>query len=322
MPNAVRYAVGIDFGGTSVKLALVDDAGTIHAQRKIPTTDLPDQPAWLDAMAKGVRELATQGPESQPATLAGVGIGVPGFVDHRRGFIHDLPNVPGWTGVPLAGRMEERVNLPVLVDNDVNVMATGECLFGAGRAYQHVVFLTLGTGVGGALLLHNRIYRGARSMAGEIGHMTIDLHGIQTPTGQGGLEQYVGNQRIVERALRYLKEGRPSILDTLCKGDRSSIGPLMIEQAAEQGDELSIAVYDEVADCLAAGLASVAYLIQPQAFIIGGGVGQSGPILYGPLRKHLHERLSPHFAEHIVIKKAALGTDAGVIGAATLVLQD
>ncbi len=322
MKNTARYAVGIDFGGTFVKLALVDDAGTIHARRKIPTADLPDQAAWLDAMAQGVSELAAESPENPPMTLAGVGIGVPGFVDHRRGFIHDLPNVPGWTGVPLASRMEDRVQLPVMVDNDVNAMATGECIHGAGRAYQHVVFLTLGTGVGGALLLHNRIYRGARSMAGEIGHMTIDLHGIQTPTGQGGLEQYVGNQRIVERALRYLDQGRPSLLDTLCHGDRTAIGPQMIEQAAEQGDELSIAVYDEVADCLAAGLSSVAYLLQPQAFIIGGGVGQSGPILYGPLRKHLRERLSPFFADYIVIKKASLGNDAGVIGAATLMLQD
>ena len=317
-----RYAVGIDFGGTFIKMALVDDAGTIVARRKIPTGTLPNRVAWMDAMTEGIQALAREGRGERPVALSGVGIGVPGFVDFARGHIFELPNVRGWSGVPLASLMEERIGLPVRVDNDVNVMATGECTFGAGRTYQHAVFVTLGTGVGGALLIHNRIYRGAHHMAGEIGHMTIDMNGVPAPNGRGGLEQYVGNRRIVERALRYLDEGRPSLLDTLCEGDRSRIDPLLIEQAAEQGDPLSITVYDEVADCLAAALASVTYLLQPQAIIVGGGVGQSGPVLYEPLHRHLRERLNLNFADRLEIKKAALGNDAGVIGGATMVLLE
>lgn len=317
-----RYAAGIDFGGTFVKMALVDDAGAIVARRRIPTDTLPNRESWMDAMADGIRALVAEKPGGEAVSLAGVGIGVPGFVDFERGHIFELPNVPGWAGVPLAALMEERLQVRVRVDNDVNVMAVGECTFGAGRAYQHAVFITLGTGVGGALLIHNRIYRGAHYMAGEIGHMTIDMNGEPAPTGRGGLERYVGNRRIVERAVRYLDEGRPSLLDTLCEGDRSRIDPLLIEKAAEQGDPLCITVYDEVADCLAAALASTTYLLQPQAFIIGGGVGQSGPVLYDPLRRHLRERLSVHFADRIEIKKAALGNDAGVIGGATLVLLE
>ncbi len=317
-----RYAVGIDFGGTFIKMALVDDAGTIVARRRIPTATLPNRAAWMDAMAEGIHVLAREGRSARPAALSGVGIGVPGFVDFARGHIFELPNVPGWSGVPLASLMEERIGLPVRVDNDVNAMATGECTFGAGRTYQHAVFVTLGTGVGGALLIHNRIYRGAHHMAGELGHMTIDMNGVPAPNGRGGLEQYVGNRRIVERALRYLDEGRTSLLDALCEGDRSRIDPLLIEKAAEQGDPLSITVYDEVADCLAAALASVTYLLQPQAIIIGGGVGQSGPILYEPLHRHLRERLNINFADRLEIKKAALGNDAGVIGGAAMVLLE
>lgn len=317
-----RYAVGIDFGGTFIKMALVSDDGVILARRRIPTGELPDRASWMDAMADGIRALAAQGPGDEPVSLVGVGIGVPGFVDFDRGHIFELTNVPGWSGVPLAALLEDKLGLRVRVDNDVNVMATGECTFGAGRTYQHAVFLTLGTGVGGALLINNRIYRGAHFMAGEIGHMTIDMNGVPGPMGRGCLELYAGNRRIVERALRYLEEGRESSLATLCEGDRSRIDPLMIENAAEQGDALSVTVYDEVADCLAAALASVTYLIQPQAFIIGGGVGQSGPVLYDPLHRHVRERLSPYFADRLEIRKAALGNDAGVIGGATMVLLE
>ena len=320
--QAHRYAIGIDFGGTSVKMALVDDNGHIHTRHVIPTRDLPDTSAWIDAMADGTERLADQGVGGNAVALAGIGIGVPGFVDFERGHIFDLPNVPGWSGVPLATLMEDRLKLHVRVDNDVNVMATGECTFGAGRTFQHAVFITLGTGVGGALLLNNRIYRGAYFMAGEIGHMSVDLNGVRSPTGRGGLEQYIGNRRIVERARRYLEQAQPSLLDQLCEGDHSRIDPLMIERAAEQGDALSITIYDEVGDYLATALASVTYLLQPQAFIIGGGIGQSGPILYEPLQRHLRERLHPHFADRIQIKKATLGNDAGVIGGATLVLLE
>ncbi len=317
-----RYAVGIDFGGTFIKMALVNDDGQIVARRRIPTSDLSTRAGWVDAMAAGILELAGEGPGDGAVPLAGVGIGVPGFVDFERGHIFELPNVPGWSGVPLAGLMEERLSLRVRVDNDVNVMATGECTFGAGRTYQHAVFMTLGTGVGGALLINNRIYRGAHFMAGEMGHMSIDMHGVEGPMGRGCLERYAGNRRIVERAVRYLEAGQRSMLDAMCEGDRTRIDPLMIEKAAEQGDELSKTVYDEVADCLAAALASITYLLQPQAFIIGGGVGQSGPILYEPLQRHLRERLNPLFADRLEIKKAALGNDAGVIGGATMVLLE
>lgn len=320
--NKTRYAVGIDFGGTFIKMGLVNDEGQVLARRKLPTGTWSERSDWMDAMAAAARELADEGVDGQPVKLDGVGIGVPGFVDFERGHIYDLANVPGWTQVPMAEEMEQRLNVHVRVDNDVNVMATGECTFGAGRTYQHAVFLTIGTGVGGALLLHNQIYRGAHHMAGEIGHMSVDLHGIVSPTGRGGLEQYIGNRRIVERAIGYLEEGQASILDELCGGDRSTIDPYMIKQASVKGDAVSIRVFDEVAEYLASALASVAYLLQPQAFIIGGGVGQDGDVLYASLDKHLKERLSPYFYEHLEIKRAALGNEAGVIGGATLVLME
>lgn len=312
----LRHAIGVDFGGTSVKIALVDERGTIQKEKRIITEHVKDRDEWLTAICSAINELKGS------VTIYGVGVGVPGFVDYERGFIYDLANVPGWTGVPLADLLEKRLNVPVYIDNDVNAMAVGECTFGSGRTYQHAVFVTLGTGVGGALLINNQLYRGAHSMAGEIGHVSIDLHGRVSPQGKGGLEQYVGNRRIVEKTVELLEQGRASLIDELVKGDRSQISPKTVKDAADKGDPPAIEILTYVADCIAAAFASIAYVIQPQAFIIGGGVATEADLLFDLIRKQLKERLSPHFYQRIEIKAAELGNNAGMIGCATLALME
>lgn len=314
--NKKRCAIGVDFGGTFVKMARVDEQGAIGARASFATTELKGVPGWLDEVERHVEALLADMPRDME--WAGIGVGVPGFVDYAKGFVHDLTNVPGWTAVPLAELLTKRFGKIARVDNDVNAMAVGECTYGAGQAYQHAVFLTLGTGVGGGLLINNNLYRGAYSMAGEIGHVSIDMHGVAAPTGRGGVEQYVGNKRIVERALQAIDGGRKSAILERAGGQRAAVSPKIICEAAEAGDELAREIFDFVADCLATMMASVSYLLQPQAFIIGGGVSAAGPVLFDPLRKHLNARLSPYFAERLVIKRAQLGNDAGVIGSATL----
>lgn len=311
-----RCAIGIDFGGTVVKMARVDEHGGIGARASFATAGLDGVDGWLDEVERHVAELLKDLPAGQE--WRGIGVGVPGLVNYAKGFIYDLTNVPGWTAVPLAEKLAARFNQPARVDNDVNAMALGECTYGAGQAYQHAVFLTLGTGVGGGLLINNNLYRGAYSMAGEIGHVSIDMNGVSAPMGRGGVEQYVGNRQIVARALQALDKGRASSILERAGGQRDAVTPKVIAEAAEAGDALALEIFDFVADCLATMMASVAYLLQPQAFIIGGGVSAAGPVLFDPLRRHLNERLSEHFASRVVIKRAELGNDAGVIGAAAL----
>ena len=318
----IRHAVGVDFGGTFIKMAVVSERGEIKARTRINTAEAATPELWLKAVARGVDQLVAEARLTGSRDLRGVGVGVPGFVDYGRGFVFVLPNVPGWTKVPLAPRLEDLLGLHVRVDNDVNAMAIGECTFGAGRAYQHAVFVTLGTGVGGGLLIDNKLYRGAFSMAGEIGHISIEKEGVQSPQGKGGLEQYIGNRRIVEYALSLVDGGRPSAMLDLVGGDRTRLNPDVINKAAAAGDRLALDVFDYVADCLATAFASITYLIQPQAFIVGGGVALSGPVLFEQLRRHLAARLNPFFAERIEVKQAELGNDAGVIGSAKLVLVD
>jgi glucokinase len=314
-----QQALGIDFGGTFVKMAVVDEHGKVLARGSFSTELARTPDAWVEAVAS---EAAKLGVSAGRKEITHIGVGVPGFVDHGRGYIYNLPNVLGWKGIPLGERIEKRFGVRVRVDNDVNVMALGECTFGAGRIFQHAVFVTLGTGVGGGLLINNQLYRGAHDMAGEIGHISIQMNGIRSPQGRGGLEQYVGNRQLIARAVRAIKGGRKSKITTLVKGNLKAITPKVIAQAASAGDKLAIEIFDFMADCLATAFASVTYLIQPQVFIVGGGVSKSGEVLFGPLRKHLRERLSPFFAERVEVKPAELGDDAGVIGAATLALME
>lgn len=311
-----RTAIGIDFGGTAVKAGLVAETGRVLDKIQIATAEVRSHKAWLDFVGKCLGRFKTGG--RRPA---GIGVGVPGFTDFKRGFIYNLTNVPGWTRVPLAGMIRKHFGLPAFVDNDVNAMALGECAYGAGRRYRQAVFATLGTGVGGAVVIDGRLYRGAWSMAGEIGHMSINRHGRRTPEGRGGLETYVGNKRLVDAARRALRAGRTSLIRGMVNGKLTQITPKTIAQAARRGDPLALDIFDNMADCLATAFASVTYLLQPEVIIVGGGVAQSGRVLFDPLRRHLQERLNPFFAERIRVIPAVLGEDAGVIGCAALVFQ-
>jgi glucokinase len=301
-------------------MGVVKDDGVVIAEHAFPTPETRGPEEWLEAVARGKDELfEATGPLEQG--MAGIGAGVPGFVDFGRGLIYNLPNVPGWRGVPMGKMLRERFDMPAFVDNDVNVMALGECTYGSGRAYEHAVFLTLGTGVGGGLLLDNKIYRGAYSLAGEIGHVSIDMNGIPSAQGRGGLEEYVGNRQIVARTVQGLEHGRESSIRDAVAGDLGKVTPKVIAEAARQGDTFAEEIFGFVADCVATVLASVTYLLQPQAFVVGGGVAQSGDVLFVPLRRRLKERLSPYFAENIEVMPAALGNAAGTIGAAALALH-
>jgi glucokinase len=171
-------------------------------------------------------------------------------------------------------------------------------------------------------VIDGKLYRGACSMAGEIGHICIRMDGRKTREGRGGLETYVGNRRIAGYAVRALRAGHRSLIRDLVRGDLAAITPKIIAQAAVRRDPLALEIFDRVADCLAAAFASLTYILQPEVIIVGGGVARSGRILFAPLRRHLRERLSPYFAERIKVMPAELGERAGMIGCAALVFQN
>lgn len=313
-----KFAIGIDLGGTYTKLALVDTSGRISRRAKLSTAAYKTRAELVSAIISEVRSVMEKAHLS-PNALLGVGIGVPGLVDFDRGLVHALTNVPGWKNTPLKRMLEAKLKIPVLVDNDVNVMALGECRFGAGKGAKDLICVTLGTGVGGGIIIGGRLYRGCTFSAGEVGHMPLKEEGLSCNCGgYGCLERYVGNRYIAEEIKGKIRGGSRTAIKGLVDGDLSAITPEIISKAALKGDRLSIDFWDTVGTRIGVTLAGIVNLLNPERIIIGGGVAEAGEPLFRSIRKTVKERALPVPRRAVKILRARLGNEAGVIGAAAL----
>ena len=305
-----KPAIGIDFGGTSVKPGVVADGKIIARLAPIKTREHSGPDSLLEAIRQAIGELRKEHPQ-----VAAIGAGLPGMVDSINGRVWQLSNVPGWEDVALTALLEEWSGLPAAIDNDANAMAYAEWLYGAGREGVNVVCMTLGTGVGGGLILERKLYRGSRLGAGEIGQMTIDPNGVPGQYGNfGALEKYVGNNQIAARAQLLYGEG--GLTRTL-----EECSPLELELAADRGDPIAHKVWEEVGFAIAITLCDIVWLLNPDRIVIGGGVGRAGEYVFGPIRKVIEKRTMKIFHENLTIVPAKLGNDAGMIGSAALGLD-
>jgi glucokinase len=308
--SRLTTAIGIDFGGTSIKSAVVREGAVVQRGEPINPQVGPGSGSLVDQLVALIEKLRADHPE-----IAGVGIGLPGFVDSVNGIVHHLTNVDGWNDVPLRQILHDRTGLTVTIENDANAMAYGEFKHGAASGGRHVICITLGTGVGGALVLDGHLYRGAQLAAGEIGHMSIDLNGRPGPYGNnGGLEEYVGNHQIAERAVeRYRTAGQEKSI--------ADCAPANLAASANQGDAIAAKLWDDIGIELGAALASVVWIINPDTIVIGGGVANAGNLIFSPVRREIRQRTLALFNEHLRVVPAALGNDAGIIGNAILALE-
>lgn len=316
------YAIGIDLGGTYTKLALVDKNGRICRRAKLSTQAYKTKDALLTAIIAEIGAVLKKDRTSFRG-LAGVGIGVPGLVAFEQGLVYTLTNVPGWKNVPLKKILETRLGrkIPVLVDNDVNLMALGETRFGAGKGARNAVCITLGTGVGGGIIIDGNLYRGTSSAAGEVGHMPLKEEGLKCNCGSFGcLERYVGNRYIVDEIKDKIKSGRSTKIRKLVRGDLSLITPEVISYAAKKRDSLAIECWLRVGERIGVTLSGVVNLLNPEKIIIGGGMAEAGEILFKAIRDTINKRALPVSRGAVKIVKAKLGNDAGMIGAAALFL--
>ena len=307
----MQKAVGIDFGGTTVKIGVVEGSQVLDKAPPIATPDYPNAASLIDDIARTVKSLQKCFPD-----IAAAGAGMPGFVDFPTGRVHRLTNVEGWVDIFLKKELEDRLAMPAIVENDANAMAYAEWKVGAGQGMSHLVALTLGTGVGGGLIIDGKLARGANSVGGELGHVSINYKGRTGPYGNhGGLEEYIGNNEIVSRARELYREA----------GQRLSLddcSPKTLAEAALEGDEVALLVWDGIAEKLACALTSTVFLLNPEAIIIGGGVSQAGDLLFKPLQEKLFAQIGAPFKEHLKILPAHFGNDAGMIGAANLALEE
>lgn len=306
-----KQAIGIDFGGTTVKVGVVQGPQVLDKAPPIATPEYTSAAALIDDIARTVRALQANFPE-----IAAVGAGMPGFVDFPTGRVHNLTNVEGWKNILLKKELEDRLQLPATIDNDANAMAYAEWKVGAGKGMNHLVALTLGTGVGGGLVIDGKLARGANSVGSELGHVSINYKGRTGPYGNhGGLEEYIGNNEIVARARELYREA----------GHRLSLddcSPKTLAESAEKGDPIALLVWDGIAEKLACALTSTVFLLNPEAIIIGGGVSKAGDLLFVPLKEKLFSQIGEPFREHLQLLPAHFGNEAGMLGAAHLALEN
>lgn len=311
--------VGIDVGGTNIKIAAVWSDGRVASAREIPTHASAGPEAALGRMVEAVREVLNS-EAMPPGEMRALGIDSAGIVDVATNLVVDAPNLRSWERFPLAARLGEAFGVPAFLVNDVDAMTYAEWRLGAGRGTRHLLCLTLGTGVGGGLVLAGKPYRGALGAGGEVGHMTLEARGPRCPCGSRGcLERYVGAPYIVERAVAKLaSDARPSGLRGVAPADLS---PQRLAEEARAGDAIATEVLEETGWWLGVGLASLVNVLNPERIVIGGGVARAGDLVLEPARRTLRERAMSVSAESVEVVPAALGNDASLVGAALRALE-
>jgi glucokinase len=319
----VRFVLGIDIGGTNLVVGSVAEDGS----RLLATAS---EPTHAEAGAKDVLErLVTLAERAIVATrhempgteILGVGVGAPGPLDTKRGIVLLTPNL-GWVNLPLRQIIHERLGLPAALDNDANCAVLGEWWVGAARGARHAIGITIGTGIGGGLILEGKLYHGASDVAGEIGHTTIDTEGRRCKCGNYGcLEAYASGPNIALRAVEEIEAGAVSRLPSLVGGDLSKITAQTVYQAARDGDDLALEVVNDTARFLGVGIGNLLNVFNPEVVVVCGGVTLAGDHLFVPLRREAARRaFKPAVAACRIVPGELIGT-AGVYGAAKAFLD-
>jgi len=303
-------AIGFDMGATSTKTGVVKDGVILQKGNVIETRQDGDTGKLIEAFVNEILRLRSLYPEVQA-----VGFGVPGIINPIDGVVVNLTNVKGWHDIPLRALIGEKTALATNLENDAKAMAYAEWKYGAGQTAPNVFCVTLGTAVGGALILNRHLYRGATWVAGEVGQMSIDYRGVEFVYGNtGALEAYVGHRKIAARAKEIYAEAGITISD-------EQSYPENLTKAADNGDEIADRVWADIGLKIGVGLTNVIWLINPDRIVIGGGVANAGKRLFNYIRHTIQTRCEKTFWEKLDVVPATLGNDAGMIGAATLALE-
>lgn len=307
-------AIGVDVGGTKVAAGVVDDSGKIIAEIRRPTPSYSPE-LTADLIVDLVQELRQQ------HDVTAVGVGAAGFVDSDRSTVMFSPNL-AWRDEPLRDRISDRIGLPVVIENDANAAGWAEAKFGAGRDQHHIVLVTLGTGIGGAIVLDGKLYRGRWGVAGEPGHMTMVQGGIACGCGNRGCwERYCSGTALTWAAQERVRASPLAGQDLLVRagGSVDDITGTLVTQAAKEGEQLSVEVLEDVSRWLGLGLANLSAVLDPGTYIIGGGLAAAGELLLAPARTAFAHALTGRGHRPLAkIQLAQLGNDAGVVGAADL----
>ncbi|MBI3599254.1 MAG: ROK family protein [Nitrospinae bacterium] len=310
------YVIGLDLGGTNIRAAAVTREGEILHRVKIPT-EVPKGRKRVIANILKVIETIRQ--ELKGFKLSAIGMGIPGIIFFDKGIVAQSPNFPDWIDFNLRERMSKDLDVPFYIDNDANLAAVGEGWIGAGKDFNSFCMFTLGTGVGGGIVLNKNIWRGEYGMAGELGHITIYPDGHLCNCGNRGcLEQYASATGIVRMAKEKSQIPRPTIVSA----PKSQITANTIYQSAKKGDTYSLEIFQKMGRILGIGIADIVNILNIELFIIGGGVADAWDYFAPSTIEEIGKRTYRVTGERVKVIKAKLGDDAGIFGAAYVAINE
>ncbi|MBK8046328.1 MAG: ROK family protein [Anaerolineales bacterium] len=311
--------LGVDLGGTQIRATLANSDGVM--QSRVATLTLADEgpTAVIERIVTQIE--AARGDQH----IAAIGLGAPGPIDPYNGVVIVAPNLPGWHNIELRQILSRRFGVPVYIGNDANLAGLAEFRFGAGRGSNHMIYITVSTGIGGGVIINRRLLLGSRGMAAEIGHVTIDLTGeLEGRCEIGTLEGLASGPNLAKRARRALANGAKSAVLEWVHGDIEAVSPRLLQEAAEQGDEFALDQYALTGRYLGVGITNLLHTFNPQRIVIGGSVWlYAGRYIEATMWETIRQRAqSPDFWNQLEIVSAALGDDVGLLGAVALAADE
>ena len=315
----MRKYIGCDLGGTNFRAGIVDlETGSISHQSSIPTLAREGHEAVMARMSGLVNRIIDES-NLLREDIGGIGIGVPGVLDLEHGRVLFLPNLSGnWPQVPLAETITRQTGLPVSLLNDVRAITYGEWRFGAGQGVDTIACFAIGTGVGGGLVINDRLHLGIGGTAGELGHQTVEPNGYLCGCGNRGcLEAYCSGPAIAAMGMKAVSQGLTTQIADLVENDLNRITPKVIYEAAMKGDRIANEIFQRAGSYLGIAVANMLVSVGPRKVVIAGGVSQAGDLLLEPIRREVKERVFVMPVEQVEILQAELRNDAGVIGVAS-----
>jgi glucokinase len=317
-PNPVLTA---DLGGTKMVVALVSPEGKVIDRFRQPTLANEGPETVIERLCSGIDFLLDRN-NTLPRQLEAISLGVAGIIDTRNGIVDKAPNLPGWENLQLKDKIYERYNVPVHILNEADAAALGEHRCGAGKGLRNIILITLGTGIGGGLVLDGRLFLGSSGSAFEIGHMVIKEDGPECGCGKRGcLETLASGTAIGREAKRRIIEGESSMLIDMVEGSIENITAEKVHKAAKQGDSLALKVLTGASYYLGLGMSNLVSIINPEMIIVGGSVAKMGNLLLDPVRQMVKDKTFALMVKNLKIVPAHLGEDAGLIGAASYALD-
>ncbi len=308
--------VAIDLGGSKIAVGIISDKYQVLAKEHHPTLAEEGVDSVIGRLISAIKQIVASR-DMALSQLGGISLAMAGAIDSPRGIITLSPNLSGWRNIPLGDIIRERLGVRIWLINDTNAAALGEHQLGAGRGVDNLICLTVGTGIGGAIIVGGKLYTGVCGSAGEIGHMTIDINGPRCTCGNiGCLETLASGKAVAREAIRRISSGERSSLTEITAGKIESITAKEVAIAAQRGDPVAEDIIDNAATYLGIGMVNLVNIFNPEMIVVGGGMANIGDRLFNPARQVVRERAFPVAAKAVRIVTAELGDNAGLLGAA------